>query len=179
MKFHELAVPGSHLIEPEPYADARGVLRRHFCAREFQAHGLIPTVAQGNISENRHRHTLRGFHYQDPPCQEAKTLSCIRGALHVIVADLRPKTATYLKWVSAEISEKNRQSLHVPAGCAVAMMTLEDDTVVHYYMSEFFAPNSYRGIRYNDPAFGFVWPAEPRHISDKDKSYPDFYPHKV
>ena len=53
-------------------------------------------------------------------------------------------------------------------------MTIAPDTVVHYYMSELYTPGSYRGFRYNDPAFKFVWPAEPRLISEKDRNLPDF-----
>src|SRR4029078_6942007 len=98
MQFQELSIPGLWLIGPESYEDERGIFRRHFCAQEFAARGLAPTVVQGNISENAHRHTLRGFHYQAPPHQEAKTLSCLRGAIYAIVADIRNASETYLKW---------------------------------------------------------------------------------
>src|SRR5436190_1157978 len=50
----------------------------------------------------------------------------------------------------------------------------EPNTTLHYYMSERFVPDSYRGIRYNDPAFRFRWPAEPIVISDRDRTHPDF-----
>jgi dTDP-4-dehydrorhamnose 3,5-epimerase len=74
------------------------------------------------------------------------------------------------------LDAKDRSSLHVPAGCANAYLTMAPDTVVHYYMSEIYAPGAYRGFRYNDPAFKFSWPAEPRLISRKDSSLPDFDP---
>lgn len=176
MKFVELDIKGVWLIEAEPYVDQRGVLRRHFCAREFAAHGLASVVAQGNISENPHSGTLRGFHYQAAPFEEAKTLSCLSGALYDIVVDLRPASATFLKWVSVELSAENRDSLYVPAGCANAWLTMARNTTIHYYMSEAYVLDSYRGFRYNDPAFGFRWPAAPDLISDKDRTFPDFDP---
>jgi len=176
MRFHEQTIGGVWIVEAEPFADDRGILRRHFCAEEFAAHGLCPAVAQGNVSENTHRHTLRGFHYQEPPHGEAKTLSCITGGVHAIVADIRSGSPTYLRWIAAELTAANRRSLHVPVGCAMAILTLEDRTIMHYYMSEPFSGQAYRGIRHDDPAFGFVWPAAPRVISDKDRSYPDFQP---
>jgi dTDP-4-dehydrorhamnose 3,5-epimerase len=43
-------------------------------------------------------------------------------------------------------------------------------------MSEMFSPDSGRGIRYNDPLFDFRWPMEPRVISDRDRTFPDFDP---
>ena len=51
---------------------------------------------------------------------------------------------------------------------------MEDNTIVHYYMGDSFSPNTYRGIRYNDPEFLVKWPCEPAIISEKDKYLPDF-----
>jgi dTDP-4-dehydrorhamnose 3,5-epimerase len=41
-------------------------------------------------------------------------------------------------------------------------------------MSQFYDPESARGVRWNDPAFGIRWPAAIRVISDRDRNYPDF-----
>lgn len=174
MKFEELSIPGAWLIKPELVIDDRGVFRRHFCAREFASHGIVTAVAQGNVSENPHLYTLRGFHFQTPPHGEGKTISCIRGAVFDIIVDLRPDSATFLKWTSVTVSAENRESLHVPAGCANAYLTMQPDTIVHYYMTEFYEPGSYGGFNYRDPRFKFEWPATPRLISEKDKSLPNF-----
>ena len=131
-------------------------------------------IKQSNVSENRKKHTLRGFHYQLPPHGENKVISCIKGAIYNVVVDLRENSNTYLQWESFELTEKNRLSLHVPIGCANAYLTLSDDTWVLYYHSEFYVPREERGIRYNDPYFKFNWPAEPNVISDKDLSIQDF-----
>jgi dTDP-4-dehydrorhamnose 3,5-epimerase len=176
MKFTELGLAGVWLIEPDLHSDSRGVFRRHFCAREFGAHGIVPTVAQGNISENPELSTLRGFHYQTGAHQEAKTLSCVAGAIYDIVVDLRGGSRTFMKWIAVELSAKDRRSLHVPVGCANGWLTTANDTIIHYYMSEFYAPEADHGFRYDDPAFSLHWPATPKIISDKDRSYPDFDP---
>ena len=176
MKFIELSIPGVWLLEPELVVDDRGTFRRHFCAREMSERGITADVKQGNVSENPKLHTMRGFHYQLAPHSESKTLSCFSGKLYDIVVDLRPASATYLSWAVVELDAASRVSLHVPAGCANAYLTMEENTVVHYYMSEFYHPGSYRGFRYNDPRFAFRWPVEPRLISAKDAEYPDFEP---
>ena len=72
MKFTELGLAGVWLIEPNPHCDERGVFRRHFCAREFEEHGLAPMVAQANVSENPTAGTLRGFHYQLGPLRRSQ-----------------------------------------------------------------------------------------------------------
>jgi dTDP-4-dehydrorhamnose 3,5-epimerase len=176
MKFTELDLPGAWLIAPEPQVDDRGLFRRHFCADEFAQHGITVAVKQGNISENPQSGTLRGFHFQVAPDDETKTLSCISGALYDIFVDLRPSSPTFMKWQAVELSAADRRSLHVPAGCANAWLTTAPDTSVHYYMSKSYNPSAGRGFRYNDPVFGFKWPAPPRVISDKDRGYPDFDP---
>jgi dTDP-4-dehydrorhamnose 3,5-epimerase len=176
MRFVELGLRGVWLIEPDVFEDGRGVFRRSFCAREFAEHGLASTAVQGNISENPREGTLRGFHFQLRPFGEAKTLSCVTGALYDIVVDLRPDSRTFLQWISVEVSGADRRSLHVPAGCANAWLSTAPNTTVHYYMSEMYAPSSYRGFRYNDPAFSFRWPSAPRVISEKDRGFPDFDP---
>jgi len=175
MKFCQLSIPHVWKIEPDLVEDNRGVFRRSFCADEFRSNGLLPTVLQGNISENRKARTLRGFHYQVPPHQEAKTLTCVSGAIFDIIVDLRPKSPTFLEWTSIELSATNRLSLYVPPGCANAYLTTKNETVIHYYMSEIFDPDSYRGFNFGDPSFKFTWPFEPEEISVKDRLLPNLH----
>jgi dTDP-4-dehydrorhamnose 3,5-epimerase len=176
MKFITQAIPGAWLIEPNPFQDDRGVFRRHFCAREFAAHGIASHILQSNISENLHARTLRGFHYQVAPHGEGKTLTCLRGRIHDILVDLRPDSPTYLKSISFELDDQNRKSIHIPPGCANAFLTLTDDVLVYYVVSEFYQPDAERGIRWNDPLFNFQWPETPLHFSKKDSDWPDFVP---
>jgi len=43
-------------------------------------------------------------------------------------------------------------------------------------MSEFHAPEAGRGARFDDPAFGIVWPAPVAVVSARDRAWPDFLP---
>jgi dTDP-4-dehydrorhamnose 3,5-epimerase len=176
MKFFQQKLSGVFLIEPDPFIDERGVFRRNFCEGEFNEHGIASTIKQCNVSENKHKHTLRGLHYQVPPFGEGKTLSCFRGSIYDIVVDVRPQSPTYLQWISTVLSIENKKSLHVPPGCANAFLTLEDNCLIYYFCSESYHPDAERGIRYDDPLFQFEWPSPPAHISRKDKSHPDFVP---
>lgn len=174
MKFHKQKIADVYLIEPTPFVDDRGVFRRHFCDTEFSQQGIVTDVRQCNVSENRFAYTLRGFHYQIEPYGEGKTLSCLKGSIYDIIVDLRKSSPTYMQWVSFELNENNRHTIHIPPGCANAFLTLEDNCLIHYYCSQPYTPNSERGIRFNDPAFDFKWPHEPQVISDKDLSHPDY-----
>jgi dTDP-4-dehydrorhamnose 3,5-epimerase len=174
VKFICQSIEGLVLIRPEVFEDNRGAFRRNFCAKELKANGIEFSVSQGNISENTSMFTLRGFHYQRKPSNESKVLTPITGGIHNVVIDLRPDSSTFLKSVSLDVLSSSRESLHVPAGCANAFLTIEANTVVHYYMSDYFKPESYAGFRYNDPYFNVQWPHAPAVISGRDAAFSDF-----
>ena len=117
---------------------------------------------------------MRGFHYQITPSNESKVITCVSGGLYNVVLDLRKDSKMYQKWVALEVSATKRESMHIPAGCANAFLTMKDNTIVHYYMGDSFSPNTYCGFRYNDPKFSVKWPCEPKVISEKDLNFPDF-----
>jgi dTDP-4-dehydrorhamnose 3,5-epimerase len=64
--------------------------------------------------------------------------------------------------------------LYVPEGFAHGYQTLTEITEIIYQVSQFYAPDSASGVRYNDPAFGINWPLDVSAISDLDKKWPDF-----
>ena len=174
MKFIPQNIRNHFLILSDLHQDERGIFRRSYCKNEFAKHGIDFDVKQGNISENFKKHTLRGFHYQLPPSNESKIISCVTGSIYNVVLDLRKESITYKQWVALEISSANKESIYVPVGCANAFLTKEDNTIVHYYMGDLFSPNTYSGIRYNDPKFNVKWPCEPVIISEKDLNLPNF-----
>ena len=174
MIFKETKLKGAFVIELEPIDDERGFFARTFCRKEFRHHGLNPNLVQCNISYNKKKGTLRGMHYQVAPHEEAKLVSCLRGAIYEVIIDLRPDSPTYCQSYAVELRAENYRMLYVPEGFAHGFQTLEDNTLVFYQMSEFYHPECSRGMRWNDPAFGIEWPAAgKRIISDKDKSYAD------
>jgi dTDP-4-dehydrorhamnose 3,5-epimerase len=174
MKFFYQLIEGVVLIKPDVFEDNRGSLRRTFCARELKENGIDFSVCQGNISENTYQYTMRGFHYQKTPSSESKLLTPVSGGIYNVLIDLRPASSTFLKSIALNVSSSCRESLHVPAGCANAFLTMESNTVVHYYMGDYFKPESYSGFRYNDPFFNVQWPNAVEVISDRDKTFPDF-----
>jgi dTDP-4-dehydrorhamnose 3,5-epimerase len=175
MLFHQTELTGVYLIGIDPAEDERGYFARTFCRKEFEERGLNPCVAQCNVSYSRKKGTLRGMHYQAAPYGEAKLVTCIAGAIYDVMIDLRADSPTYRKWLAMELSGRGaRTMLYIPEGFAHGFQTLEDDTEVFYQMSEFYAPQYGRGIRWDDPAFAIRWPDGPRTLSERDRNYPDF-----
>ena len=178
MRFLETAIPGAFLIRPQRLEDDRGFFARTFCMRELTEQGIDARVVQRSISSNPRRGTLRGMHFQAPPHAENKFVSCPRGAIHDVILDLRPDSPRYRRWQAFTLDERTLDILFVPAGCAHGFLTLEDQTVVHYEISEPYVPEAAIGVRYDDPAFGIVWPLPPTVVSPRDLTFPPFDPEK-
>ena len=179
MIFNELSVDGAVLIEPECHEDSRGFFARTRDRRIFEERGLTSDFVQCSISYSRTKGTLRGMHYQVPPHEEVKLARCTRGHLYDVIIDLRPDSPTFQDHVGVELTADSRAALYVPKGCAQGFLTLEDATEVFYQISEYYAPEATRGVRYDDPAFDIDWPAPVEVIKDRDANYPDFEPEQV
>jgi len=174
MTFQETKLRGVFEIGFEPCYDDRGFFARSWCQKEFECHGLNPSVVQCNVSFNTHKGTLRGMHYQDAPYGEAKLVRCTRGSIYDVVIDLRPQSPTFKNWIAVVLSDEQRNMVYVPEGCAHGFLTLGDNTEVFYQMSEFYHPELSRGVRYDDPAFQIVWPEKIDVISERDRTHPNF-----
>ena len=175
MRFEPLAIRDSALVQVQPAPDERGFFARTFCAKEFAAAGLLANMVQASISYNARLGTVRGMHFQWPPSREGKLVRCLRGSILDVMLDLRPESPSYLRHVSVELDESNRDAVYIPPGIAHGFQTLSDSTEVMYQMTDFFAPELAAGVRWNDPIFGINWPmADPIVISARDASYPDF-----
>jgi dTDP-4-dehydrorhamnose 3,5-epimerase len=98
----------------------------------------------------------------------------VRGRIFDVAIDLRPTSATYLRWTGAELSAVNLRGLFIPEGVAHGFLTLEPETDVLYQISPAFTPGHEQGVRWDDPAFGIAWPTSPVVVSERDRTYPDF-----
>lgn len=176
MIFKETDLPGSYIIELDKKGDDRGFFARFFCKQEMAEQGLNNEVVQINNSLSQKKGTLRGFHYQLSPYAEDKIVRCINGSLYDVIIDLRKDSETFGKWFGEELSAENRKMMYVPKGFAHGLITLEPDTEIFYMVTQYYAPEYERGIRWNDPMFNVQWPIEPVEISDKDKNHRDFDP---
>lgn len=173
MIFTETKLAGAFIIDLEKRGDSRGFFARSFCQDEFEKHGLVNKVVQTNVSLSKHQGTLRGMHYQESPYAETKLVRCTQGAIYDVIVDIRPESPTFKQWIGVELSSSNHRMLFVPQHFAHGFMTLVDDSEVTYQVSQVYHPGSERGLRYNDPALGIVWPQAVNVISDKDAAWPD------
>src|SRR5689334_11417272 len=174
MIFTPTELTGAFVIEPQKLEDERGFFARSWCQREFERHALNPRLVQCDISFSKTKGTLRGMHYQLSPFEEVKLVRCTRGSIYDAIIDLRRDSATFKKHFGLVLNADNHKTLYVPEGFAHGFLTLEDNTEVFYQMSEFYAPEYGRGVRWNDPTFKISWPLTPTMMSERDRTYPGF-----
>lgn len=177
MKFTELSLKGAYIIDLDKKGDERGFFARAYCENEFSELDMDTNIVQINNSLSKYKSTLRGVHYQLPPKAETKIVRCIKGSLWDVIVDMRNDSVTFGQWYGEELTAENRRMMYVPKGFGHAFITLEDNSEVLYFVTEFYAPEYERTVRWDDPKFGIKWPLQPQIISDKDKVAPNFDKH--
>lgn len=174
MIFTKGEIDGAYIIDLERREDERGFFARFWCEAEFKSQGLSGRVSQINTGYSEKAGTLRGMHYQAAPHEEVKVVRCLRGAVFDVIVDLRPESPTHKRWMGVELTGANGRMLYVPEGCAHGYFTREPATELLYLTSRPYAQQSAGGVRYDDPAFGILWPGGVRVISQADRDWPDY-----
>jgi dTDP-4-dehydrorhamnose 3,5-epimerase len=116
---------------------------------------------------------LRGLHYQlNNP--QGKLVRVTQGAVFDVAVDIRRSSPHFGQWVGYELSAENHRMLWVPPGFAHGFLVLSETADFLYKCTSLYDPPSDRGIRWNDPGIGIVWPGldgEPQ-LSAKDAIAP-------
>ncbi|WLA68042.1 dTDP-4-dehydrorhamnose 3,5-epimerase family protein [Bradyrhizobium diazoefficiens] len=172
MRFEATPVSGVFLISADPIQDDRGFFARIFDPDMFAAKGIHFNPWQISLSHNRSKATLRGMHYSRAP--ESKLVHCTRGKIYDVALDLRRGSSTFGAWFGLELNPLDGTGLFIPPGVAHGYLTIEPDSDVLYHTNCSFDPAAAAGARWNDQAFGIVWPMTPAVINARDAGYPDF-----
>lgn len=172
MKFTQLPLSGTYLVEPEKKGDERGFFARCFCAKEFGEMSLNTNWPQINNSLSSKAGTLRGLHFQLEPSAEVKLVRCVQGSMWDVIVDIRPQSPTFGQWYAHELTHDNRLMMYVPKGFAHGFQSMTDNCEIIYLVSEPYNSNLERNILWNDPNVNILWPSIPTEISDRDRSAP-------
>jgi dTDP-4-dehydrorhamnose 3,5-epimerase len=169
--FKRLAVPDIILIEPKKFPDDRGFFMETYKHSDFASNGIREYFVQDNYSRSS-RGVLRGLHYQRNPYAQGKLVQCLKGRIFDVAVDMRKGSPTFGKWAGVELSEENILMLYVPPAFAHGFIVLSETADVLYKCTKEYAPESDRGIIWNDPDINIQWPVKEPILSDKDKRHP-------
>jgi len=166
------ALPDVWILEPKVFEDPRGWFYESYREDRLRELGITARFVQDNQSFSR-RDVLRGLHYQVGRPQ-AKLLRVIQGEVFDVAVDLRRKSPTFRKWVGELLSGSNRRQMYIPEGFAHGFLVLSETAEIFYKCSDVYVPKEERGIAWNDPEVGVVWPLNGRTptLSDKDLRLP-------
>ena len=174
IEVRELELAGVYEITPQRFGDDRGFFSETYSATGLAAAGIDMTFVQDNHSLSRKAGVLRGLHYQLPPFAQDKLVRVISGAILDVAVDIRKSSPTFGRWLALEVSAKRWNQILVPKGFAHGFVTLIPDTEVIYKVTERYAPECDRSIRFDDPAIGIDWRVSAADVtlSDKDRNAP-------
>ena len=170
--YTQTEIRGLTVIEPFCAADERGYYKKYCEKGIFRLNGIEAEFTECSDIFSR-RGALRGLHYQE--CfSQGKLVHVLKGAIFDVALDLRPGSATYGKWKSFELNDKNMLSVFIPEGFAHGFVALEDDTVFSYMCTGKYDPPSCGGILWKDPELGIPWPIDESKLimTEKDKKWP-------
>jgi dTDP-4-dehydrorhamnose 3,5-epimerase len=147
---------GPILIQPQVYGDERGFFCETYRRSTFSDLGVIEEMVQDNHSRSR-RGVVRGMHFQ-VGAGASKLVRCGTGEILDVLVDLRRGSPTFGQWEAFELTGENMRILYCPIGFAHGFCVLSEYADVLYKQSQYYSADVDRGIRYNDPDVGIVWP---------------------
>lgn len=170
MRVLETELPEVKILEPRVFGDERGFLMESYNRRELsRALGTDPEFVQDNHSRST-RNVLRGLHYQIRQPQ-GKLVRAVVGEIFDVAVDLRRSSPNFGKWTGARLSAANKRQLWIPEGFAHGFLVFSEEAEVLYKITDLYAPEGERTIRWNDPEIGIDWPLTGEPIlSDRDRA---------
>ena len=169
MKALKTNIEGVIVLEPKVLEDFRGVFVKTYHEEVFDELGLSIDWKEEYFTTSN-KGVVRGMHFQIPPHEHDKLVSCTSGRVLDVVLDLRKSSPTYLNVFSVELSERNCQIVFIPKGCAHGFMSLEDQSTMFYKVSSVYHPECDMGIMWS--SIGFEWPfADEYLVSERDQKH--------
>ena len=171
MNIIETPIKDLLVLEPKIWKDSRGYFYESFSQRVFDQAGVSVTFVQDNQSFSQ-KGTLRGLHAQANPFAQGKLVRVIQGSVVDVAVDIRKNSPTYGQHFAVELSGENHKQLWVPPGFLHGFLTLENDTIFTYKVTNYYDKDSEIGVMWNDKDLNINWSAYLDEseflLSDKD-----------
>jgi len=174
VQIRELKIPDSYEITPKQFGDDRGVFLEWYRFDKLaEAVGHPLTLRQANTSVSK-KGVVRGIHFADVPLGQAKYVTAMHGAVLDFVIDIRVGSPTYGQWDSVLLDSTDRRAIYLAEGLGHAFVSLTDEAVVSYLVTDTFNASREHGINPMDPEIGLAFPAEAGELllSPKDVEAP-------
>ena len=172
MEVHTSEIDGVLVFVPTPHRDDRGLFTRTFDVAIGAEHGVdLGALAQDSQSRSR-LGTIRGMHGRRGPDGrgEAKLVRAAHGAVHDVLVDARPGSATFGRVATFRLDDETFRHLYVPPGLLHGFQALTDVADVCYRIDRPHAPGEDVAVAHDDPDLAIAWPLPVTAISERDRS---------
>ncbi|MDU3336061.1 dTDP-4-dehydrorhamnose 3,5-epimerase [Paraclostridium bifermentans] len=166
---------GCMQIIPNIFNDKRGKSLKTYHKTTFKKLGIVEDFKEDLIVTSN-KGVLRGLHFQKKPYEQSKLVYCLKGSVLDVVLDIRKNSNTYGKYICINLSGDKGNMIYIPAGFAHGYLSLEDNSIVGYKMSQEYNPEYEDGIKWN--SLDIPWNIENPIISDRDKVFKSFIDYK-
>lgn len=166
MKVTKTELAGVLAVEPKVFQDDRGFIFESYSEKRYREHGIDVDFVQDNHSMSK-KGVLRGLHFQ-VECAQAKLVWVVQGEVFDVVADIRPDSPTFKKWIGFKLSAETPRQIFIPKEYAHGFCVLSDTAEIVYKCSEYYSPANERGVIWNDPDLAIDWPTQNPILSEKD-----------
>lgn len=160
----------------ENFVDKRGFMLRIFDDRFFKDEGISACWKQQSVSYTAAKNIVRGLNVQLAPCVESKMVSILNGEVFWVAVDLRKKSPTFGRWISAILSKNGINALFVKPGFAHGCLSLTSDCYLMLNTDNYYSQEHGTGIIWDDKDLGVKWPLNGSIpvISDAHSAFPSF-----
>lgn len=169
MEIAETTIKSVYIITPSVFTDERGKFVKTFNSENLEKVGIQMPVKEAFYSVSK-KDVIRGMHFQTPPMDHAKLVSCPSGVILDVVVDIRKDSPTYGKFVSVELTPENGKAIYIPSGCAHGFLSLKENSVTAYLQSTVRSEKHEGGLRFD--SFGMDWKVSSPITSARDLSFP-------
>jgi dTDP-4-dehydrorhamnose 3,5-epimerase len=163
-----LSLPGCVRIIPKLAGDARGIFLKPFVAVEYREHNLC-TGFEEEFYSHSFRNVLRGMHFQTPPFECLKLVSCLYGNIRDVLLDLRVGSPRFKQCEIVELDAKYGHVLYLPPGIAHGFLVLSESAITSYKVTAPYVFSNDIGIKWD--SIPVDWGVKEPIISQRDLSF--------
>lgn len=169
MEIKKTEIPGCYEIMLNSFSDIRGDFTKTFHEGRFKELGLETDWKEEYFSTSK-KNVIRGMHFQTPPMDHAKLVTCLSGSVLDVIVDLRKNTPTFKTSASFLLdSSSSKKMIYIPKGCAHGFLGLADESVMFYKVSSVHSSANDQGISWD--SIGFDWGEKEFIISERDRKH--------
>ena len=160
------AIAGVFAIQPVVRRDPRGCFVKTIYKEWFESVGLEADFVEQYYTVS-HENVLRGMHFQIPPHDQYKLVTCLEGNVLDVVVDMRKGSPTYGHHACFELVGDQANSLYIAKGVAHGFYVKSRQATLLYNVSTYYAPMHDGGVRWD--SVGVAWPCGSPLMSDRDR----------